>query len=183
MAYDFSKLRTSSAETKDWLSKEFDGIRTGRAAPAILDTVKVEAYGTLMPLSQVASVSIEDARTLRVSPWDAQTLRAVEKAISTANLGVGSATDERGIRVTFPELTSERRTQLIKLAKERLEQARVTLRKAREETQSDIQAKEKAGEISEDDKFRAKDEMQKIVDQGNTALDDLFKKKETELTA
>lgn len=181
MAYDFSSLLKGTKDTLEWLTKEFSGIRTGRAAPALLDSVRVEVYGSTMTLPQVASVSIEDARTLRISPWDTSTIKAVEKAIIDANIGVSPAVDERGLRVMFPELTSERRVQLMKLVKEKLEQAKIAIRKARDDAWNEIQKKEKEGDISEDEKFRAKDDMQKIVDKGNADLDDLYKKKETEL--
>jgi len=183
MAYDFSPLKTKIADTEAWLKKEYQGIRTGRAAPALLDNVAVDAYGSKMHMSQIGSVAVEDARTLRVSVWDASLVKAVEKAITDASLGVSVSSDETSVRVSFPELTSERRDQLIKLAKAKLEEARVTLRGERDEIWSDIQAKEKEGELTEDEKFRHKDEMQKLVDAGNKTLEDLAAKKEAEITA
>src|SRR3989338_2838561 len=111
MAYDFSKLKTNIKETEEWLARELSGVRTGRATPALLDAVKPEAYGTRTPLRELASVSVEDARTLRVIPWDNTILKIIEKGIIDANLGVGVATDDQGLRVSFPELTSERRAQ------------------------------------------------------------------------
>jgi ribosome recycling factor len=123
-AYDFTQLKTQIKETEDWLQKELTGIRTGRASPALLDSVKPEVYGSQTPLVQVASVSIEDARTLRVSPWDKSNIKTIEKAVIDANLGVGTAVDDLGLRVTFPELTGERRTMLTKLSNEKHEQAK-----------------------------------------------------------
>ena len=179
--YDFSELKDKVADAQEWLRKEFQGLRTGRATPALIDSIQIESYGSRMPLNQVASVGVEDARTLRISPWDASQIKVIEKALTDANLGVGVSSDEKGVRATFPELTSERRDSLIKLAKDKLEHARQSIRGAREETWNDIQAQEKAGDMSEDDKFRAKDELQKYVDAGNKALEDIFEKKESEI--
>lgn len=180
--YDLSKLKNDVKEAHTWLLSEFDGIRTGRASPAILDSIRVDAYGTKMPIKEIASISVEDARTLRISPWDRETIRPLESAIRDADLGISAATDEKGIRISFPELTSERRAQLMKVMKEKLEQARIGVRKARDDSWNAIQKDEKDGAIGEDDKFRAKDEMQKIVDEANAGLEAAAKKKEVELS-
>lgn len=181
MAYDFKPLRAKVKESEQWLQKEYQGIRTSRATPALLDSVKVDSYGSLMALNTLATISIEDSRTLRVSPWDPTQVKNIEKAIVAANLGVSVATDEKGSRVSFPELTTERRESLLKLAHERLEQAKKSLRGERDKVWHDIQAKEKKGEVSEDDKFRFKDEMEKIITEGNKVLEALSKKKEEEI--
>jgi len=181
MAYDFKELKQQIEDTKAWLQKEYATLRTGRATPALLDGVRVEAYGNKQPLSQVASVTVEDARTLRVSVWDVSILKEVEKAVVDSDLGVSYAADEKGGRVSFPEVTSERRDALKKIVKEKLEDGRQTLRGKREDVWSDIQKQEKAGDISEDDKFKYKDDMQKIVDDGNKSLEEVAEKKEKEL--
>lgn len=178
---NFHTLKTSIKDIEEWLKREFQGIRTGRATPALLDSIQVEAYGSRMPLNQVGGVSVEDARTLRISPWDQSQVKAIEKAIVDANLGVGVGSDDKGVRVSFPELTGERRTQLIKIMKEKLEEARVKLRGARGDVISQLEREEKEGELSKDDLFRQKGEVQKIVDQGNEAFDILAKKKEVEI--
>jgi len=165
----------------DWLVKEYSGIRTGQASPAILDSVKVESYGTLMSIQQVGSVSIEDVRTLRVVPWDLSQATAVEKAIRDSDLGVSIATDSSGLRIIFPELTSERRVQLLKLAKNKLEDARISVRSLRDEEMKEIEKNFKAGDIGEDDKFSQRDEAQKVVEDVNNKLESLFNKKEKEL--
>ncbi|MDO8518431.1 MAG: ribosome recycling factor [bacterium] len=182
MAYDFKPFDKKIAEVVERLGRELSGVRTGRAAPAILDGIMVESYGTRMPLNQVANISIEDARTLRVAPWDMGNAKEVEKAITTANLGLSVGLDERGVRVFFPELTSERRVSLVKLAKERIEETRAALRVVRDEVWSHIQKLEREGTMPEDDKFRAKDEMQKKVDTANTLFDDALARKEKEMT-
>jgi ribosome recycling factor len=182
MQYDFIKLKNKIKETEDWMKKEYSGIRTGMASPQLLDGITVESYGSHMPLNQVASVTISDARSLMVSPWDVSQVKAIEKAITVANLGVSLKTDEKGVRVSFPELTSERREILMKLAKEKLEQAKITLRGTRDEVVKDIEAKEKEGGMGEDEKFRFKAEMQKLVEAGNFALESILIKKEKEIT-
>lgn len=181
MAFDFKPLDTKLAGAKEWLSREYQGLRTGRATPAILDSVMVQAYGSMMPLKQVATIGIEDARSLRVQAFDPSIIKDIEKAVSQADLGVGVGSDASGVRVSFPELTSERREQLIKLAKGKLEEARTTVRGGRDDCWKDIQEQEKEGTITEDDKFRLKDEMQKKVDATNEELEKLFGKKETEM--
>lgn len=183
MAYDFKPFDKRIAEVTERLTKELSGVRTGRAAPAILDGIMIESYGTRMGLAQVATISVEDARTLRVAPWDMSNAKEIEKSITQANLGLSVGLDERGVRVSFPELTSERRVQLVKLAKEKVEEARVSLRSARDEVWSDIQKKEKDGEMPEDDKFRAKDEMQKRVDAAGTEFDNALARKEKEIAS
>jgi ribosome recycling factor len=183
MQYDFTKLKNKIKETEDWVKKEYTGIRTGMASPQLLDSVVVESYGQRMPIIQVGSVMIADARSLVVTPWDASQVKAIEKAISVANLGVSLKTDEKSVRVSFPELTSERREMLMKLAKEKLEHGKVTLRAVRDEVVKDIEAKEKLGGMSEDEKFRFKADMQKLVDGANKAMEDSFAKKQKEITS
>lgn len=181
MSYDFKPFEKRIAEIAERLQKELSGIRTGRAALAILDDVKVESYGSLMPVNQVATISVEDARVLRVSPYDMSQIKEIEKAITDANLGISTGSDERGVRVFFPELTGERRTQLLKLAKEKVEEIRTELRRAREEVWSDIQEQQKEGVMSEDEKFRGKDEMQKRVDAANALFEAALERKEKEI--
>lgn len=183
MNYDFTMLDTKCADAKEWLKREYGGLRTGRANPALLDSVKVNAYGSLMPLKQVANITVEDARTLRIVPWDASLVKDVERAIAQADMGVGTGSDQAGVRVSVPELTSERREQLVKVAKQKLEEARTAVRVARDEVWKDIQDKERDGEMPEDDKFRLKEEMQKKVDKANTELEQAFDKKEQEMNS
>ena len=182
MSYDFSKFEDNIKEVEDWLLKEFSTIRTGMASPALLDGVKVNSYGSFLPINQIANVGVEDAKTLTVSPWDVNQIKEIEKAITDANLGVSVSVGGTGIRVSFPDLTSERRALLIKTAKEKLEKARVSLRSERDTVWDEIQRQEKDGEIGEDEKFRLKEQMQKIVDELNKKLGELFNKKETEIS-
>jgi ribosome recycling factor len=183
MAYDFKPFEKRIKEIEERLGKELSGVRTGRATPAVLDGVQVESYGSRMGIAQVATVTAEDARSLRITPFDPSTIKEIEKAITAANLGLSAGSDERGVRVFFPELTSERRVSLLKVAKEKVEEIRQMLRAARDEVWNDIQAKEKAKEMSEDDKFRNKDEMQKRVDAANAAFDAALERKEKEIAS
>lgn len=177
MAYDFSKFKAKVKETEEWLKKELSNVRTGRASAAILDSIKIESYGSMVPISQVGNIGTDDARSLRIVPWDMSQAKEIEKAITVANLGVGITTDDKGLRVIFPELTGERRIQITKIAKDKVEEARKTLRMHRDDVMKDMQAKE----LPKDDMFRAKNDAQKLVDEGNKALDALLAKKEQEI--
>lgn len=181
MAYNFSKFQQKVKETQDWYVKELASVRTGRASTAFLDPVKVESYGSEMPITSLATVTSEDARSIRISPWDNSQVAVIEKAITMANLGVSVVADGAGIRVIFPELTGERRVQLVKVAKDKLEDAKVALRRERGEVSDDLNAKKKEGSMSEDDVMRAKTEMEKIVQDGNKKLEELYAKKEQEI--
>ena len=181
MQYNFSNFKTRVSEVETWLQTEFASIHTGRVTPALLDKVMIDSYGAKTPIQHVASISVEDARTLRVVPWDKKNVKEIEKAIGNAKLGVNPSADDQGVRVSFPELTSENRQMLIKLARAKMEDARVTLKKEREEVWNDIQKKERDGEIPEDDKFRFKDELQKLVDNAHERLESMVERKEKEI--
>jgi ribosome recycling factor len=181
MTYDFSAFKRAGEGAVEWLKKEYTGIRTGRAAPAILDSVMVNAYGSKASISQVATISIEGPKSLRISPWDKSVAKDIDSAIREANLGISVTVDDQGLRAIFPDLTSDRRALLIKAAKEKLEEARITLRTEREKVLTDVDKKEKAGEISQDDKFRYKNDLQKLVDEANRKLDELAQSKEKEI--
>ena len=175
--YSLEAFKKELKGAEEWLSKEYSQIHTGRANPALLDGVHVESYGTLQPLKNTASISIEDPKTLRVIPWDKSLNKDIEKALHEANLGFSIAVDDAGVRVIIPALTTETRQKLVKIAKERLEDARITVRKAREEELSSL----KNQKLPEDTFERAKDEVQKLVDGANAALESFFDKKENEI--
>lgn len=181
MSYDFNPFKKQLAGAEEWLKKELQQIRIGQASPAVLDTVKVEAYGTPMSLKEVASVTVEGARTLRISPWDKSQTKEIEKAITVANLGLSVVVDDQGLRVNFPELTGERRQQIAKSAKERLEEAKKQVRGHRDVIIKDLQTREKDGAMGKDDAFRAKNDAQKLVDDANKKLEESFAKKEKEI--
>lgn len=176
-----STVKSRLQEVIEWLQKEYAGIRSGQASPLLLDSIRVESYGTLVPVNQVGSVNIEDARTLRVSVWDKSAVSALERAIRDADLGVSTVSDSDGVRVIFPELTTERRTQLLKLAKSKLEDARISVRAVRDECMKTIDKQQKDGDISEDEKFTFKEKVQSQVDATNRSLEMLFDQKEVEL--
>lgn len=182
MAYDFSKLKTNITDTEEWLTRELSGVRTGRATPTLLDGVKPEAYGTRTAIRELANVSVEDARTLRIIPWDKGLLKVIEKGITDADLGISVSTDDQGLRIAFPELTGERRTQLSKIAGDKTEQAKVTLRGHRTDAIKMLEAAEKAGGMGEDEVVRTKAEIQKLIDAGNSMLEGLFAKKAAEIS-
>lgn len=181
MAYSFADFSTQGKEVVEWLKREYTGISTGRATPAILDLVSVESYGSRTSIPHVASVTIEDPRTLRVAPWDKSQVKIIETALRDADLGLSVSVDDAGLRIFFPQLTTERRAQLVKVLKDRLEDARVKVRLIRQEAQKDIEGQKKEGELPEDDAKRASDELQKKVDEYNSLLEDVFTKKEAEV--
>ncbi len=181
MSYDFSTFKKQLAQIEEWLKKELAQMRTGQASPAILDGVRVESFGAQMSIREIASVTIEGARTIRISPWDKGQVKEIEKEISLANLGVSIVVDDQGLRVNFPELTSERRELIVKLAKDKLEEARRQIRQHRDIVIKDLQVKEKAGGIGKDEIFRLKNEAQKIVDDMNKKSEEVYAKKEREI--
>lgn len=183
MNYDLKPFEQKAAGAREWLLREYQGLRTGRASPAILDGILVSAYGSTMPLKQVGNIGVEDARTLRIQPYDASLVKDIERAIAAADLGVGTSSDGSSVRVTFPDLTGERRQEFIKIAKQKLEEARTTLRLARDEVWKEIQEKERKSELTEDDKYSLKDELQKKIDKANEDLEGAFEKKEKEMTS
>jgi ribosome recycling factor len=175
MAYNTSSFKIELKKIEEWLSKEYGGVHTGRATPMILDSISVESYGSYMPIKNIASVSIEDPKTLRIAPWDKNQIKGIESAINAANLGLSVLSDSDGVRAIFPMLTTENRSKLVKILKEKLEDARISVRQAR---QSEI---ELTSDLPEDDTKRAKDDIQKCVDETNQNLETIFTKKETEV--
>ena len=181
MQYNFSNFKLGNNKIVEYLIREYSQLNIGRASPVILDGVSVESYGSYVPLKNVASVSIEDPKTLRITPWDKNQIKEIEKAIVSSNLGLSVAVDTSGIRVIFPQLTTETRQTLVKVLKEKLEESRITVRKERERVWDEIQKLEKEGKITEDDKFKAKEDLQKIIDETNKNLENIFEKKEKEV--
>ncbi len=181
MQYNFSNFKTEIKKVGDFLGKEYTQLNIGRASPMVLDGISVEAYGSRVPLKNVASVSIEDPKTLRITPFDKSQIKDIEKAIASANFGLSVATDDMGLRVIFPQLTTETRQTLVKVLKGKLEEQRITIRRERERIWDDVQAKEREGKLTEDEKFRAKEELQKIIDEANKNLEATFEKKQKEV--
>ncbi|HEX5529240.1 MAG TPA: ribosome recycling factor [Methylomirabilota bacterium] len=165
----------------DALTREFASVRTGRANAALLDAVRVEAYGNMTPINQVASVSVPDPRTILIQPWDASQLKEIEKGIVKSDLGLTPSNDGKVIRLTMPTLTEERRKQLAKTVGKFAEDARVAIRSARREANDKMKALAKDKKISEDEERRGHDQIQKATDRFTARVDELTKKKEQEL--
>jgi ribosome recycling factor len=163
------------------LRREFASVRTGKATPALLDMVRVEAYGSQVPLNQVASVNAPEPRMLLVSPWDRNMIGPIEKAIMTADLGLNPSNDGKVVRVPIPALTEERRREYVRLLHRMAEEGRVSVRHARKEANDEIRQRQKDGEISEDDARREQDEVQKLTDRHIQQIEDLLKGKEAEV--
>ena len=160
------------------VKREFTTVRTGKASTALLDLVRVEAYGNLMPLSQVASVSVPEPKLLAVQPWDRGLLKAVEKAILASDLGLTPSNDGNIIRIPLPPLTEERRKELVKVVHKLAEEGRVAIRHARTEAISKIK---KTEHVSDDEKKHTEKEVQKLHDEHLKQVDDAVKAKETEI--
>nr|WP_255771403.1 ribosome recycling factor [Microbulbifer guangxiensis] len=165
----------------DALASNFNKIRTGRAHPSILDSIRVSYYGSDMPLSQVANINVEDARTLSVTPWEKNMVPEIEKAIMKSDLGLNPSTAGSVIRIPMPMLTEETRKNFIREAKGEAETARVSIRNIRRDAMAEIKALEKEKEISEDEERRASDEIQKITDKFVGDVDKALAAKEKDL--
>ncbi len=165
----------------DWLKKELSSIRTGRATVTLLDSVFVDAYGSKMPVNQLASINQEDLKTIKITPFDFGQSSAIEKAINQADLGVSVSNSSTGIRVIFPDLTSERRELLVKQASKKTEEAKTSVRIKRDEFKKHLQEQKKSAAISEDDERRMLDQMQDVVNKANSGLEGLLENKETEI--
>ena len=173
--YNTQEFKNELQKIEVWLSKEYSQIQTGRATPMVLDSISIENYGSYAPIKNVASISVEDSKTLRIAPWDENQVRLIEGAINEADLGLSVLSDADGVRVIFPMLTTESRSKLVKILKEKLEDARISVRKER---QAEIDRLEG---LTEDEIKRAKEEIQKAVDEVNSNLENIFNKKEGDL--
>ncbi|CAN5575081.1 ribosome recycling factor [soil metagenome] len=165
----------------DAMSHDFDSYRTGRATPAILDRVHVDYYGTETPISQLANISIPEPRQLLIQPWDKSTTPLIERAIMKSDLGINPNNDGTGIRLTFPQMTEDRRKDMVKQIHARLEQCKVTIRNIRRDSNDQFKALEKKKEIGEDDEKGGQALAQKITDKFVARADELGKKKDEEL--
>jgi ribosome recycling factor len=185
---DVSDLKSLAAEVKkrmdaqlEHVRREFSGVRTGRASVTILDTVHVEAYGSNMPLNQVASRSIPEPTMIIAQPFDPSLMATIEKAIRSANLGLNPTNDGKVVRIPIPTLTEERRKELSKLVHKYAEEGRNGVRQVRRDANDRLKKLLKDHKISEDDERRGLDDVQKITDQHIATIDDLQKKKDSEL--
>lgn len=159
------KIKPDLDKGIDFLKEEFMKIRAGRANPSLVEDIKVDIFGEMMPIKQIANVMASDARQLLIQPWDPSYIQPIERAISSSDLGINPITDKTSIRISLPPLSDEYRQQLIRLVSTKEEDARKTIRHFREKAQNEIQEAFKKGDVSEDDKFKSKEDLQKIVDE------------------
>ncbi|MEM7779815.1 MAG: ribosome recycling factor [Pseudomonadota bacterium] len=179
--YDKADIERRMTGAVESLKGDLSGLRTGRANTSLLDPVVVEVYGSMMPLAQVATVNAPEPRMLAVQVWDKSNVNAVEKGITKANLGLNPMTDGQTIRLPMPDLTEERRKELAKLAGQYAEKAKVAIRNVRRDAMESLKADEKAKDISEDERKRMEDEVQKLTDRFVADTDEAADKKEQEI--
>jgi len=172
---------TRMSKSVDSLRSELTKIRTGRAHPSLLDHLTVEYYGVETPLSQVANVSVEDARTLSITPWEKDMVNAIEKCIMKSDLGLNPATSGTNIRIPMPQLTEERRQDLVRVVRNEAENARIAIRNIRRDANGDFKELLKEKEITEDERRRAEEGVQKFTDKFVAKIDAVLAEKEKEL--
>lgn len=178
---DLADLRKRMDSALEVLRKELQGLRTGRASASLLEPIMVEAYGSEMPITQVGTIGVPEPRMLTVQVWDRGLVKAVEKAIRNSSLGLNPATDGQLIRVPLPELTQERRNELVKVAHKYAEQARVAVRNVRRDGMDQLKRLEKDGDISQDEHKHWSDEVQKLTDKHIEAVNQLLEQKEKDI--
>ncbi|MBI2042310.1 MAG: ribosome recycling factor [Candidatus Nealsonbacteria bacterium] len=176
-----SKIKPELDKVVAFFEGELAKIRTGRATPSLIEDVIVDIFGQKMPLKQLGAISSPEPRQLVVQPWDKSYVEPIERALSAANIGAFPVVDRDVIRINLPSMTEEYRMTLVKILSEKEEEARRTIRKWREEAWGDVQEKTREGKIREDDKFKAKDELQKIVDEYVGKIEQLGEKKRKEV--
>ena len=177
----YHETRESMDKSIDSLKNEFKRVRTGRASPSLLDGIRVEYYGTMTPLNQMASLSAPESRLITIQPWDVSVIKDIEKAILKSDLSLTPSNDGKLIRISIPPLTEEGRKQLVKVIYKKSEEHRVAVRNIRRDSNDLLKGLKKDGEISEDDAFRAQDQVQKITDKYIKLIDDVCKEKEKEI--
>ncbi len=177
----FTEALDKFDKVREHLKTQLSAIRSGRAMPALVEQIKIEAYGTMTPLIELAGITAPEPRILVISPWDKSIIKEVEKALQMSNLGAQPVVDGVVIRLNFPALTEERRKELVKIVNSKLEEARVAVRNIREEIIKSFKDKKNTGEISEDDFFAAQKELQKIIDDQNEIIKKMGEEKEKEI--
>ena len=177
----YQETTESMEKSIDSLKNEFKKVRTGRASLSILDGIRVEYYGTMTPLNQMASLSIPESRLIIIQPWDISVIKDIEKAILKSDLGLTPSNDGKLIRISIPPLTEERRKEIVKVIYKKSEEHRVAVRNIRRDSNELLKGLKKDGDISEDDAFRSQDQVQKITDKHINLIDDVWKEKEKEI--
>lgn len=183
MADNYQEFSAKMKKTTEVLSAQFDSVRAGRANAAVLDQIRVEYYGTPTPINQIATVATPDPRSLSIQPWDASALKMIEKAILESDLGINPTNDGKIIRLVFPQLTEERRKDLIKQVKKYAEEAKVAIRNIRRDAVDHFKELKKKSEITEDDLKDIEKDLQKLTDDYTKEIDNIAAKKEKELMA
>lgn len=177
----YGEAQAQMDKSMDALRRDFSSVRTGKASPALLDMIRVDAYGSKMPLNQVASVSAPEPRMLIVQPWDKGLMNEIEKAIRNSELGLNPANDGNVIRVPVPALNEERRRDMVRMLHKQAEEGRIAIRHARQEANKEIKRRQSEHELSEDDARREMDRIQKLTDEHIAKIDQLLKAKEEEV--
>jgi len=177
----YQETKDNMGKSIEALENELKRVRTGRASLSILDPIRVDYYGTLTPLNQMASLSIPESRLITIQPWDVSVIKDVEKALLKSDLGLTPSNDGKLIRIAIPPLTEERRKQLVRSIQKKSEEFKIAVRNIRRDSNEMLKSLKKDGEISEDDAFRAQDQVQKITDEHVQLIDDIFKEKEKEI--
>ena len=179
---DYVQYTDRMDKTIEVMQANFAAVRAGRANAAVLDQIRVDYYGTPTPINQIASIASPDPRTLTIQPWDGSTMKLIEKAIQQSDLGINPQNDGRLIRLLFPQLTEERRKELIKQIRKYGEESKTAIRNIRWDAMEDFKAQKKKSEITEDDQKNAEKDMQKLTDDYVKQIDQLVEKKEKELS-
>jgi len=178
---DYTNIKEKMEKTISVLEENLSEVRAGRANPAILNKVRIDYYGTPTPINQIAGISVPEARLIVIQPWDLSALKDIEKAILAADIGLNPNNDGKVIRLNFPELTEERRKELVKDIKKTAEESKVAIRSIRRDGIDEFKAKQKNSEITEDDLKNAETEIQKITDSYIAEIDNILAKKEKEI--
>jgi len=177
----FQDTRESMEKSIVALKNDLNKVRTGRASLSLLDDIRVDYYGTLTPLNQMASLSVPESRLIMIQPWDVSMIKEIEKAILKSDLGLTPTNDGKLIRISIPPLTEERRKQLVKVVHKKSEEHKIAVRNIRRDSNDLLKGLKKDGDISEDDAFRAQDQVQKITDEHVKLIDEVCKEKEKEI--
>ncbi len=180
---DYTNIEEKMEKAVNMLSEKFAEVRAGRANPAVLNKIKVDYYGTPTPINQMAGISVPEARLIVIQPWDISQLKEIEKAILASDIGINPNNDGKVIRLAFPELNEERRKEIVKEIKKMAEDAKVGVRAARRDGIDEAKAKQKDGEITEDEEKQAEVEIQKLTDKKIGEIDEILNEKEKEVMA
>jgi ribosome recycling factor len=177
----YQETRDSMGKALEALKNELSRLRTGRASLTILDGIKVDYYGTMTPLNQMATLAVPESRLITIQPWDASVIKDIEKAILKSDLGLTPSSDGKIVRISIPQLTGERRKELVKVVHKVCEEHKVSVRNYRRDSNDLLKSMKKEGEISEDDAYKAQDEVQKITDEYIKLIDECYQEKEKEI--